>query len=40
MLTPMKCSKEIKSVTIKELVTVKEYGNNPTRFATNRVRKR
>jgi hypothetical protein len=40
MLTPMKCSNEIKRVTIKELVTVKEYGRRPTRFATNRVRNR
>ena len=37
MFTPMKCSREIKKVKIKELVIVKEKGSSPIRFARSRV---
>ena len=33
MFTPIKCNREINNVTIKELVTVNEYGSKPTKFA-------
>lgn len=35
ILIPVKCIKAKKKVITNELVTVKEYGINPTRFATN-----
>jgi hypothetical protein len=37
VFTPTKWVREMKSVTIKELVTVKEYGSNPTRLANSNV---
>lgn len=37
ILTPRKCVRDKNKVTTKELVTVKEKGSNPTRFATSKV---
>jgi hypothetical protein len=38
--TPIKWSNERKRVTMKELVTVNEYGSKPIKLANNKVTKR